>query len=215
MWKNDPSWRIGEEVVGREQHDHEASDEVDRPRPELEETHGDARRRAAVGDDIHDGDGVELHDEHAHGDAAELLGPLVHLALPQPVGPVDLEGREPLQVLEEGVAERRVARPVPGEQALRPGLDGGDGDGDERHADEQHRRGEGAHRREHREEREGRKQGVEELREVGAEVGLELVDALDGDLHDLRGERVLAVRGAEPQELLVDDGAQPPLHRAG
>ena len=107
-----PELAHGKEVVGGEQHDHEAASEVDRSRLELEEAYGNACGSAAVGNDVHDGDGIELHDEHVHGDAAELLGPLVHLALLHLVCRIDLEGREPLQVLEEGVAERRVTPPV-------------------------------------------------------------------------------------------------------
>ncbi len=42
---------------------------------------------------------------------------------------------------------------------------------------------------------------IEELRQVRAEVRLELVDALNRDLHDLGGLDLLIIRRAEAQEL--------------
>ena len=37
-----------------------------------------AKCRSAIGDDIHDGDRVELHDQYFHGDFSEFFGFLIH-----------------------------------------------------------------------------------------------------------------------------------------
>ena len=51
-------------------------------RAELHCRENHAQRRAAIGDQIHDGDGVELHGQHLHGDLAELFGLFVHFVVP-------------------------------------------------------------------------------------------------------------------------------------
>ena len=150
----------------------------------------------------------------AHRDAPELLGLLVHLGLLELVGLVDLEGGKALEVFQERVAELGVLPPVAAEQPLCPGLHRSDGHGDERHAHEQHHGRRHVHKDQDHKERERREHGVEELRQVRAEVGLELVTPLNGHLHDLRGAHVLAVARPQAQEFLVDTMTQRALDLA-
>ena len=179
IWKKEPSSRSGEKEVGREQRDHEKALQGDRARGELEERHADARRSAAKGDDVHDDDGIELHAQHLHRDDAETLGLLVHLPVARVVGLVDLERGEALQVLQEAVTQRRVLVPVGSEQALRDSLYDHDHEGDERHEHEQDDRGRHADGRRDGKQRDRREQGIEELGQVLAKVGLELLGTLD------------------------------------
>ena len=202
----------GQEEVGRDQDDEETAEEVDRARGGGEERHGHAGHGAAEGHDVHHDDGVELHGEYLHRDHAEVLGLLVHGLVARLVGLVDLEGREALEVLEEGVAQLGVLVPVLAEDALGDLLHEHDDHGDERHAHEQHHGRGQAKRRHHEEEGDGREHGVEELGQVLAKVGLELLAALHGELHDLGRGDELGVVGAKNQQLLVDAAAQHALH---
>ena len=141
-----------------------------------------------------------------------MLGLLVHAVVALGVGLVDLERGEALEVLEERVAQRSVLVPVAREDALGHLLDGHDDQRNERDADEKPHRGGKARRCHHAEERDRCEHRVEELRQVLAEVRLELLAALDGELHDLGGEDVLRVPGAKAQELLVYATTQRALH---
>ncbi len=209
-----PQLAHGNEVVRRQQDDGEAPSQVNRAGSHLRERHRHAGGRPAIRHEVHDRDGVELHREHAHRDAPELLGLLVHLRLLELVGLVDLERGEALEVLKERVSELGVLAPVAAEQPLCPGLHRCDGDRDERYAHEQHHGRRNAHEGEGHEERERREHGVEELRQVRAEVGLELVASLNDHLHDLGGAHVLAIARPQAQELLVDAVAQRALDLA-
>ena len=90
-----------------------------------------------------------------------------------------LERGEALQVLQEAVTQRRVLVPVGSEQALRDSLYDHDHEGDERHEHEQDDRGRHADGRRDGKQRDRREQGIEELGQVLAKVGLELLGALD------------------------------------
>ena len=46
---------------------------------ELRHRHDNPRCCTAIGDQIHNGDGIELHRQHLHGDAAEFFRLRVHL----------------------------------------------------------------------------------------------------------------------------------------
>ena len=205
----------GDEKVRRQQDDEQRARKVDLPRAQLRCGHDDAERRAAVGDEVHDRDGVELHRKNLHRDLAELFGLDVHLIIFEGVGLIDFQGRQALQIFKKRVAERRVLPPVFREQLLRPCLYRRDGDGDERHADEQHDRRRHAHEAQHDKKRQRREHRVEKLRQIRAEVRFELVDALDRDLHDLRRFDLLGIRRAEAQELVIDRAAQRLLDRLG
>ena len=205
----------GDEKVRRQQDDEQRARKVELPRAQLRCGHDDAERRAAVGDEVHDRDGVELHRKNLHRDLAELFGLDVHLIIFEGVGLIDFQGRQALQIFKKRVAERRVLPPVFREQLLRPCLYRRDGDGDERHADEQHDRRRHAHEVQHDKKRQRREHRVEKLRQIRAEVRFELVDALDRDLHDLRRFDLLRIRRAEAQELVIDRAAQRLLDRLG
>ena len=204
-----------DEKIRRKQNDQQTARERDVPARVLRHGHDHAERRAAVGDQVHDRDRVELHRQHLHRDPAELLGLHVHLVVLEAVRLVDLQRRQPLQVLEEGVAQRGVLPPVLRKQLFRPGLHGGDRDRDQRHAHEQHDRGRHIDETEEREQRERRQHRVKELRQIRAEIRLELVDALHGHLHDLGGSDLLPVGGAEAQQLFIDLRARRLLDRFG
>ena len=133
--------------------------------------------RAAVGNQIHHGDGVQLHGQHLHGDFPELLRLFLHLLLLKAVRLVDFQGGQPLQVLQEGVAQGGVLPPVFGEQLLGPPLHRHNGGGNQRHAEEQHQRRREVHKAEHAKQRQGRQHGVKELGQVRAEIRLQLVHA--------------------------------------
>ena len=86
----------GDEEIRRQQDNQQRAAERDMPRAVLRRRHDDAERRAAVGDEVHDRDGVELHRQHLHRDAAELLGLHVHLLVLGLVRLIDLQRRESL-----------------------------------------------------------------------------------------------------------------------
>ena len=198
-----PQRAQGQEELGRQEHEGERRAEPDRARRVLPQHHDDAHRRAAEGEQVHDGDGVQLHAQKAHGGAAEALGLVVHALVRPPVRLVDLEGGEALDVLEEPAAEIGVRAPVALHDALGDLLDGHDGRRDEGHAREQghdRRQGQG---RQAGEQGERGQHRVEELRQVRAEIALQLLDALHADLHGLPGGGMLAVRRPQAHELVV------------
>jgi len=140
----------GNEEIRRKQDDQQAARQGNMARPQLRGRQNDAQRRAAIGDDVHDADGVELHGQYLHGDFAELLGFHVHFFVFELVRLVDFESRQPLQVFQESVAQRRVLPPVFGEQLFCPGLHCGNGYGNQWHANEQHNSRRDIHKAEHR-----------------------------------------------------------------
>lgn len=129
-----------EEIRGQKQ-DHQAARKRDVAGCKARDGDNGAERRAAVGDEVHDGDGVELHRQHTHCDLPELLGLAVHLLVARGVRLIDFQSREPLQVFEEGVAHLRVLAPVFRQELFGPRLDRRDGNGDQRHTHEQDGRG--------------------------------------------------------------------------
>ena len=86
----------GDEKVRRQQDDEQRARKVDLPRAQLCCGHDDAERCAAVGDEVHDRDGVELHRKNLHRDLAELFGLDVHLIIFEGVGLIDFQGRQAL-----------------------------------------------------------------------------------------------------------------------
>ena len=198
----------GDKEIRRQQQNQQTAAQPHRAGAEAGQRHDHARRRAAVGHQIHDGDGVELHGEHLHGDAAELLGLLVHLLILKPVGPVDFEGGQPLQIFQKGIAQSGVLGPVAAEQLFGPGLHRRDGDGDEGYTNQQHQRRRHIHKAEHHEEGERRQQGVKELGQIGAKVGFQLVHAFHRHLNHLRAAHLVPVGSAQTEEFFVDGLAQ-------
>ena len=117
---------------------------------------------------------------------------------------IDLQRRQALKIFQKGVAQRGVLSPVLGKQLLGPGLHRGDGDGDQRHADQQHDRCRNVDEAKHGKQRQRREHRIEELRQVCTEIGFQLIHTFDGDLHDLGGLDLFVIRRAQAQELLIN-----------
>ena len=110
----------------------------------------------------------------------------------------------------------RVLTPVFRQYLLGDLLHHHDGPGDQRHADQQHRRHlPAAAKAEQEKQGNGGHEGIEELGYILAEVAFQLVHALHGLLHQLRRGHVLPVGGAQTQQLSVNLFPHHPLHRAG
>lgn len=75
------------------------------PRTVLCRCEDHAQRRAAIGDDVHDRDGIELHGQDLHGDLTKLLRFLVHDVVAQAVRLIDFQRGQSLQILQKGIAE--------------------------------------------------------------------------------------------------------------
>ena len=197
-----------QEEIRRQQNDAERARQRHAARSELLRGHDDAQRRAAVGDDVHDDDRVELHRQHLHRHLAEVLGLTVHGRVAGLVGLINLERGQPLQVLQKAVAQRSVLAPVSAQQFFGELLHSYDGNGDQRHADHQDDRRAQADRGQCEKQRDRCDHGVEKLRQIRAEVGLELFDALARQLQNLRGGHGLGVAAAQAEQLFINGGAQ-------
>ena len=162
-----------DEELRRQEHHGKGREQGDLAVRELNERHDDAHRRAAEREQVHDRDRVQLHAQKPHRRTAKRLGLLVHARMALPVGLVDLERGQTLQVLEERAAQVGVGAPVGAHDALGDLLHRHDGQGDERHARQEGRRRGQAQGREAREQREGGQNRVEQLRDVLAEVALQ------------------------------------------
>ena len=171
-----------------------------------------ADRAARICDDIHDADGVQLHGEHLHCDASELLRLFVHLDILSLVRLINFESCESLNIFEERVAEIDIHSPVFAEQAFCYLLHRDYRKRNQRHADEKHERGFPADKREHRKERNRREHRKEELRQIFAEIKLELIDTLDKDLEHLGGRNFFMIRRAHAGKLFVHLFAQDFFH---
>ena len=73
--------------------------------------HNDAQCRAAVGHQIHDGDGIQLHGEHFHGDAPEALGLLVHPPMAFLVRLINFQSGQALQIFQKTLSPNAVYWP--------------------------------------------------------------------------------------------------------
>ena len=205
----------GQKEICRQQNDHQAACKLHMARAEPGHRQDHAQGRAAVGDEIHDGDGVELHSQHLHGDAAEMLGLFVHFPVLEFICLINFCSGQALQVFQEGIAQGGVLAPVFGQQLFGPPLDGRDGHGDQGHADQKHQCAGKIHEAQNGKQGQRRQHGVEKLGKILSKVGLQLVDALHGHLHHLRGVDLLPVSRAQPQQLAVDLLSQDFLHRFG
>ena len=204
-----------QEEIRRQQHDRQASRQADAPARQLRHRHHHAQRRAAIGDNIHDGDGIELHRQHLHRDLPEILGGGVHLLMALFIRLIDLQRRQTLQILKERIAQRGILAPIAGEQFLCPRLHRRDGDRNQRHADKQHDRRAQADRRKRRKERHRREHRIKKLRQVCAEVSFQLIDAFHSDLNDLRSLHLAVVRRAQRKQLFVNAVPQRLFDRFG
>ena len=197
-----------QEEIRRQQNDAERARQCYAVCIELMRGHDDAQRRAAVGDDVHDDDRVELHRQHLHRHLAEVLGLTVHGRVAGLVGLINLERGQPLQVLQKAVAQRSVPAPVLAQQLFSKFLHSHDGNRDERHTDHQDDRRVQTDWGQRNKQRDRCDHGVEKLRQIRAEVGLELLDALACQLQNLRGGHGLGVAAAQAEQLFINGGTQ-------
>ena len=204
----------GNEKVCRQQDDQQRTGERNMPRAVLRCCENHAQRCTAIGNDVHDRDGIELHGQDLHGDLAEFFRFLIHDVVAQAIRLIDFQRGQPLQILQKGIAELRVLPPVARQELFCPRLHRRNCRRDERHAYQQHDRCRYVDKAQYGKERQRREHGVEKLRQISAEIRLKLIHALDRDLHDLRRGDVLGIRRAEAQQLFIDLRAQRFFHRA-
>ena len=203
----------GDEKVGGQQQNQQRPVQGDAAGGKLGSRQNRPQGRAAIGDEVHDGDGVELHGQHLHGDAPELLGLAVHLLLLVCVGLVDFQSGETLEVFQKAVTQGGVLAPVFGQQLFGPPLHRHNGGGDQGHADQQHQGRRQAHKGQHPEQGERGQHGVKELGQISAEIGFQLVHPFHRHLYHLGGVDLLLIGGAQPEQFAVDLFPQGLFHR--
>ena len=177
------------------------------PRPEAER-HRRTHRDPGIGD----APGQGIGGEDPHGGAEHLVRAIGEQTPALRSLPEGLEGGEPLHRVEELRRERGVGPLAPGAVAHVPAMEGarreqghhreGEQDACARQIDEGH----------HREHHEGRQGGNEELRQVLAEPGLELLDPLHHREQDLAGALQAEVGGPQAHHLVEEALAQRELH---
>lgn len=166
-----------------------------------------AHGRAAIRQHVHDRDGVQLQAKHAHRCAAKVLGLFVHQLVASFISLIDFERGKALDVLEEASAQIKITPPIASHDPFRHFLKHHYGGGNKRYAHEQHKRGRKRKRREKDKQRKRRKKRIEKLREVRAEIHLELLDSFDAYLHGLAARNALRVRRAHFDKLVVNFAA--------
>ena len=117
--------------------------------PELGRRQDHTQRRTTVGDEVHNSDRVELHGQHFHGNAPEMLRLLVHFFVLKTVCLIDLRGGQALEVFQKGITQGGVLAPIFRQQLLCPPLNSDDGNGDQRHTDQKHNGGGEVHKTQH------------------------------------------------------------------
>ena len=205
----------GQEEIRRQQKDQDAACQIHMTGPKLGSRQNDAQSPAAIGDEIHHGNGIELHGQHFHGDFPELLALLVHFPVLEPVCLIDFRGGQTLQVFQERIAQGRILSPVMPEQPLCPPLDQNDGHRDHRNADEQHNGAGEVHKAQHSKQRERSQHGIEKLGQICAEIGFQLVNTLHNHLHHFRCVGLFLIGRTQPQKLAVDPFPEGLLHSPG
>ena len=110
--KERPQQPHGKKKIRGQNHNQQTAEKVDLSPTILGHSQDDPQRRSPISHQVHDGDGVELHGQHLHGDLSKTLGLLVHLLLFEGVRLVDFQGRQPLEVLQKCVPQRGILPPV-------------------------------------------------------------------------------------------------------
>ena len=129
---------------------------------------------------------------------------------------IDLQRGHALEVFQKAAAQRGVNVQILFHQALGDLLYHHDGHRDQRHADEQHKACLEVYKAQQAKQGQRGQEAVEELGQIAAEVGLQLLHALHGKLGQLRGGHALPVACAQAQEFVIDLLPQDALHiRAG
>ncbi len=171
------------------------------PRTVLCRCEDHTQRCTAIGNDIHDRDGIELHGQDLHGDLAEFFRFLIHDVVAQAIRLIDFQRGQPLQILQKGIAELCILPPIARQELFCPCLHRRNSDRDQRNAHEQRKRSRHIDKTQYGKERQRCEHGVEKLRQISAEIRLKLIHALDCDLHDLRRGDLLGIRRAKAQQL--------------
>ena len=188
----------GQEEIRRQKDHEQAGAKSQGARHEFTGRKDNADCGAAVGQKVHDNDGIELHGQHFHGHDAEMLRLLIHLLMLVLVRLVDLEGRHALQVFQEGAAQLCILVPIFGQNLLGDLLHHHDGTRNQRNADQKHHgRAQAPCRNEHDEQSDRRQECIEKLRHILAKIAFQLINSLDRLLHQLCGSHLLAVTHAE------------------
>jgi hypothetical protein len=172
----------------------------------------EGRRRAERDADVGDPARERVRPEDAHGRLEEVATPGREERRARPALAERLQRAQPLDGVEElraeggvGALAREAPRAVPAVPEAR---------GRERHEGrrEQGERDRHVQPRHEREDQRGRERGHEELREVLAEVHLELLHALDDGQQDVAGPGRREMGGPEEQHVGVHGLAEPRLH---
>ena len=201
------------ELHGQQRH-RDGSSKRDLARGQLEQGYHDAHRSTAEGEEVHDGNGVQLHTKKAHSGGAEAFGLFVHLQLLCLVCLEQLQRGKRADGLVERLPQVGIGIPVGAHHAARHFHDGNNGDGDKRHAHQQNHGRRHIDEQEQREQGKGRQHRIEQLRQVLAKVHFQLLCALAADLHRLRGGNLLFIGRAQGYQLVVDPFANGSLaHR--
>ena len=171
-------------------------------RPERDARVGDATRERVAAED-------------PHRAPEELVGAMLQLPGPRAALAERLECRQPLHRVEKIGAEGGVGA-IAGQTRLAI-LAVPERRRQQHHerGDQQHERDRQIHERDESEDEQRRDRRDEELREILAEVGLELLHAFHHRKHHVAGPRADEVGGAERGDLGVENLAQPLLHPGG
>ena len=138
----------------------------------------DTGSSSSVGNHIHNGNGIELHTEHLHRDAPEVFRFSVHLLGFCLIRLIYFQRCQSLKVFQKPVAEPCISAPVFTEQPLGDFLYGNNGNRYEGNAAEEDECRLKTDRRQHRKQGERRKEAVEKLRQVSAEVYFKLFNPI-------------------------------------
>ena len=210
----------GDEEFRGQEHDEQHAAQIERRRCRagvgvLPQGDADARRSAAIGDQIYGGQRAQLDAQHAHRHDTEALGILTHRRGGAPVGVEGLQRLQALQIVEEGRAHVGVAPPIAFEGAGGAHRHHPHNEDDQRRADQQ-RKGRGqVERGDHDEQRDRREHRVEQLRQEQFEATLNLLNTLAGRLHHVGGAHRGGIGGAERQHLAIQLHTQGELDATG
>ena len=201
--------------ICRQQHNGQAPGQPQLPGSKGRHRADDAQRRTAVCQQIHQGNRVQLHGQHAHGNFAEPLGVLIHLFVLPAVRTVNFQGGQALDVLQKVIAQAGVLAQIFIQQLFGKLLYGHNGHGDQRHADQQHqRRAQMYGGQQHKQGQRGQ-QAVKQLRQIPRKIGIDLFHPLGRQHNGFGGCHRLAVVGAKSQHFLVDFSPQCALDARG
>ena len=92
----------------------------------------------SVGHDIHHAGRIELHSQHLHRNAPELLRFLVHFLRFLFICLIDFQRRQSLQILQEAVSQSCIHAPVFVKKPFGDLLHHNNGEWDQRHTEEKH-----------------------------------------------------------------------------